>query len=58
MELELVLSRVVLEEAIEVRLPAGERASVVSRSERPDLNLWSHASVPEVFRRVLVAFRS
>lgn len=43
MELELILSRVVLEEAVQVRLPARETASVVLRAERPDVNAVGHA---------------
>jgi hypothetical protein len=44
-KLELVLAGVVMEESIEIRLPAGEGASVVLGSERPDFNDCRHASV-------------
>jgi hypothetical protein len=43
MEFELVLSGIVLEEAIEIGLPTRERASIIGRSERTNLNFCRHA---------------
>ena len=45
-KLELVLTGVVVEEAIEIRLTARKRSPVVVGSEQPDLNVFCHASVP------------
>src|SRR5581483_8511994 len=57
MQFELVLSRVVLEEAVEVGVAAREVATVVFPGERTDINGSCHASARGERRSALGAFR-